>query len=248
MQGRTILAVRQGKTIYQDGDRVLKVFDVHYKKENVLNEALNQSRMEGTAIRVPKVLEVKRIDGNWAIVSEFIKGKTLKALLEEHPADKDKYLHSFIDLQLLLNAQHVPLLTRLRDKMNMQIARAQLSATTRYALHAQLEKMPRHDKVCHGDFCPGNIIVGEDLTFYLLDWSHATQGNASADVAYTYLTLKARQSPHWAQAYLDQYYLKTGESAQHVQKWLPLVAACLSTKEEGERREALLSLVRAQYE
>lgn len=44
-----IIAVRNNKTVYRDGDRCLKVFNEGYSKADVLNEALNQARIEETA-------------------------------------------------------------------------------------------------------------------------------------------------------------------------------------------------------
>ena len=76
--------------------------------------------------------------------------------------------------------------------MNRKISQADLDATTRYDLHTRLEGMPKHNKVCHGDFRPSNVIISEDGTPYVIDWSHATQGNASADAARTYLLLLAQ--------------------------------------------------------
>ena len=96
----TIIAVRKNKTIYRDGDQCIKVFDEHFSKEDVLNEALNQARIEGTGLNIPKVLGVNMIDGKWAIVSEFIEGKTLAQLIEEDPDNKDDYLSLLVDLQL----------------------------------------------------------------------------------------------------------------------------------------------------
>ena len=80
-----IIAVRNGKTIYREGNTAVKVFDEGYAKPDVLNEALNQSRVENIGINVPKILEVKMVDGKWAIVSEFIEGKTLAQLMQENP-------------------------------------------------------------------------------------------------------------------------------------------------------------------
>lgn len=60
-----IIAVRTGKTIYREGDTAVKVFDADYAKYDVLNEALNQARVENIGLNVPKVLEVKTIDGKW---------------------------------------------------------------------------------------------------------------------------------------------------------------------------------------
>ena len=70
-----VIAVRNNKTIYRDGDRCIKVFNTEYSKADVLNEALNQARIEETGLNIPKVLEVTMIDGKWAIVYEYIKGK-----------------------------------------------------------------------------------------------------------------------------------------------------------------------------
>ena len=53
-----IIAVRSKKTVYRDGDRCLKVFNEDYSKADVLNEALNQARVEETGLSIPKVLEV----------------------------------------------------------------------------------------------------------------------------------------------------------------------------------------------
>ena len=87
-----IIAVRNNKTVYRDGDRCLKVFNEGYSKADVLNEALNQARIEETGLNIPKVLEVTVIDGKWTIVSDYIKGKTLAQLMQENPEKKDEYL------------------------------------------------------------------------------------------------------------------------------------------------------------
>ena len=46
-----VIAVRNNKTIYRDGDRCVKVFNDDYSKADVLNEALNQARIEETDSR-----------------------------------------------------------------------------------------------------------------------------------------------------------------------------------------------------
>ncbi|MBR0535523.1 MAG: phosphotransferase, partial [Clostridia bacterium] len=182
-----VIAVRNNKTIYRDGDKCVKVFDADYSKADVLNEALNQARIEETGLNIPKIVEVTMVEGKWAIVSEFIKGKTLQQLMDEDAEKKDEYIELLVDLQLDVHSKVCPLLNKLKDKMNRKIGASELDATTRYDLHTRLEGMPKHNKVCHGDFNPSNIIITEDGTAYILDWSHATQGNASADAARTYL-------------------------------------------------------------
>ena len=236
-----VIAVRNNKTIYRDGDVCVKVFNDDYSKADVLNEALNQARIEETGLNIPKVLEVTMIDGKWAIVSEFIKGKTLAQFMAEDEDKKSEYLELLVDLQLEVQSKTCPLLNKLKDKMNRKIGQSDLEATTKYDLHTRLEGMPKHNKVCHGDFNPSNIIIAEDGTAYILDWSHATQGNASADAARTYLLFWLSGDINGAKEYLELFCKKSNTAMQYVQKWMPIVAASQSVKGNEKEREFLLS-------
>lgn len=240
-----VIAVRNSKTIYRDGDKCVKVFNADYSKSDVLNEALNQARIEETGLNIPKILEVTVIEGKWAIVSEYIKGKTLAQLMNEtdDEAKKDEYMNLLVDLQLQVHSKTSPLLSKLKDKMNRKIQLSSLDATTRYDLHTRLEGMPKHSKVCHGDFNPSNIIIAEDGTPYILDWSHATQGNASADAARTYLLFWLEGDIAGAEKYLDLFCEKSKTDKRYVQKWMPIVAASQSVKGNEKEREFLLSWV-----
>ena len=236
-----VIAVRNNKTIYRDGDVCVKVFSSDYSKADVLNEALNQARIEETGLNIPKVLEVTMVDGKWAIVSEYIKGKTLAQLMAEDEEKKSEYLELLVDLQLEVHSKTSPLLNKLKDKMNRKISQSELEATTKYDLHTRLEGMPKHNKVCHGDFNPSNIIIAEDGTAYILDWSHATQGNASADAARTYLLFWLSGDINGAKEYLELFCKKSNTAMQYVQKWMPIVAASQSVKGNEKEREFLLS-------
>lgn len=236
-----IVAVRSRKTIYRDGDNCIKVFNEEYSKADVLNEALNQARIEETGLNIPKIKEVTMIDGKWAIVYEYIEGKTLAELMKENSDKMAEYLEILVDLQLEVHSKKAPLLNKLKDKMNRKISEADLDATTRYELHTRLEGMPKHTKVCHGDFNPSNIIITDDGKAYIIDWSHATQGNASADVARTYLLFCLEGEEEIAKKYLDLFCKKSDTARQYVQKWMPIVAASQSVKGNPEEREFLLS-------
>lgn len=238
-----IIAVRTGKTVYKDGDRVIKVFENGYSKADILNEALNQARIEETGLNIPKILGVSTENGKWAIISEYIKGKTLAQLMTENPDKFDEYLERFVDIQMEIHSKKALLLTKLKDKMNRKINQADIDATTRYDLHTRLEGMPRHNKVCHGDFNPSNIIITDDGTPYIIDWAHATQGNASADVARTYLLFWLDGNIEGAKKYMEFFCKKSDTARQYIEKWLPIVAASQSVKGNAEEREFLLSWV-----
>ena len=238
-----IIAVRNNKTVYRDGDNCIKVFNQDFSKIDVLNEALNQARIEEIGLNVPKIKEVLTIDGKWAIVSEYIKGKTLAQLMEENPDKYDEYLELFVKIQIEILSKQCPLLTKQREKMNRKISLTDLDATVRYDLHTRLDGMKKHNKVCHGDFRPSNVIINEDGIPYIIDWAHVTQGNASADAARTYLVFCLANEQEKGEKYLDLFCQLSGIQKHYVQKWMPIVAATQSVKAIEEERQFLLSWV-----
>ncbi len=234
-----VIAVRPQKRIYRDGTNSIKVFDENYSKADILNEALNQARVEETGLNMPKVREVTMIEGKWAIISDYIEGTTIAELMEKHPEKTDEYLELFVNVQMSIHTNKCPLLTKLKDKMNRKISSTSLDATTRYELHTRLESMPKHNKLCHGDLDPSNVIIAGDGTPYIIDWAHATQGNAAADAARTYLLFCLAGKDELAAKYLDLYCKMSDTAKQYIQKWLPIVAASQSVKGKPEEKDLL---------
>lgn len=235
-----ILATRAHKVIYQVDDTAVKVFDTNFPKSDVLNEALNQARVEETGLPIPKIRSVHVTEeGNWCIISDYVEGKTLEQIMEEDPANLEKYMREFVALQLEIHSKKAPMLNKLKDKWDGKIeALKAVNATTRYELRTRLASMPKHTKVLHGDFNPSNIMVDPEGKYYILDWSHATQGNASADAATTYL-LFALKDQKLADLYMELFCDMSDTAKQYVQRWLPITAASRLGKGIPEERELL---------
>lgn len=239
MSEKVLIARSDQKEIYRVGDKTYKAFAPGFPKAEVLNEAMNTARVEETDLHIPKILAVTVEDGRWTIVKEYIEGKTLAELMEEQPEKKKEYLEKFVELQQEVNSKKCPLLNRLKEKLSRQIDSVEeLDDISRYELQTRLDGMPKHLKLCHGDFEPKNIIVKGD-EYYIIDWVHATQGNASADAARTYLLL-ALEDQETADEYLDLFCEKTNTEKTYVQKWLPIVAAAQLTKKRPQEKELLM--------
>lgn len=238
-----VIAVRNDKTIYRDAERCIKVFDESYSKSDVLNEAFNQARMEDLLLNIPKLIEVTQLDGKWAIASEYIKGKTFAQLMEEEPAKKSEYIERFVKLQIMVNEKTSPLFNKLKDKMSARICALDINASLRYKLYSRLEGIPKQNKICHGDFNPSNVIVSENGVPYIIDWSHVTQGDAAADAAESYLWFLMNGDESGAEEYLDMYCDYNRINREHVENWIPLVAASQLAKDTKGKREFLLSWV-----
>ena len=123
------LKEREHKVIYKDGDKVVKVFDETFSKADVLNEALNMARVEETGLRIPKLLNVSKVDGKWAITREYIEGTPLSQLMAQHPEKQDEYLNTFVDIQLEILGKTCPHLNKIKDKMHAKISASDYEAT-----------------------------------------------------------------------------------------------------------------------
>lgn len=238
-----VIAERKTKTVYRDNDKTIKLFIENYSKSNILNEALNQARVEETGLNVPKLLEVTKMDNRWALVSEHIEGRSLQEIMDENPEKLEEYMDLFVDLQLKVLAQRAPMLNKLKDKMQRKIAETDLNATMKYDLNTRLESMPKNNQICHGDFNPSNIIIKPDGIPYVIDWAHVTQGNGAADAARTYLLFNLDGKKEEAEIYLHKFSEKSNTEKRLIQKWIPIVAAAHLSKASEEERAFLMNWI-----
>lgn len=239
MKYENIIAKRSDKTVYRDGNLKIKVYDEATSKVNVLVSALNQAKIEETGLNVPKLHEVTTYEGKWVVVTDYIDGTPLDVLMEKNPEKLDEYLKMFVDLQASVHTKRAPGLLKIKEKMGMKIKQTDFDDALKYELHARLEGMPNHVKLCHGDFNPSNVIVKDNGDMFIIDWSHATQGNASADVARTYLIFKLAGADEIAEKYLTLFCQKTGITRSYYLRWLPIVAASQTVKKNKEEKELL---------
>ena len=239
-----VIAERSTKTVYRSGDKTIKLFVPNYSKPNILNEALNLARVEEVGLNIPKLLEVSMVDGRWAIVYEYVEGKSIETLINENPDKKEEYMNMFVDIQLKVLSHPAPaMLNKLKEKMKRKINDAKLDDTIKYDLNTRLESMPTHSKLCHGDFNPSNVIVRDDGELFIIDWAHVTAGNASADAARTYLVFSINGKREEAERYLELFSQKSGIEKRNIQKWIPIVAASQLSKGNEEERDFLMQWI-----
>ena len=236
-----VIAERKTKTVYQDNSNTIKLFVENYSKANILNEALNQARVEeGTDLKIASLKEVTTINGRWAIVSEHITGKSLEELMKENPEKIDEYMNLFVDIQLEVLSKNVPLLNRMNEKYKSRITESDLfESNTKYELLQRLAGMDVHTKLCHGDFVPSNVIITENGEHYIIDWAHVTQGNAAGDCATTFLHFCLHNRKDLAEKYLEIFSQKSKIIKMVIQRWIPIVAANEYLKQKPEEKEML---------
>ena len=239
-----VIAVRNTKIVYRDGNRCIKIFKKGHAKTDIIAEALNQAMMENTpGLLVPKILEVTTVDEKWAIISEYIRGKPLSRLMEEYPERKNEYLDLFIDLQLLIHSQTAHTLNELHEQTHREIDETSLGEEAKELLHKHLDTLPVKNSLCHGDFEPSNIIIASGSDPYVTDWSHVRRGDPDEDAARSYLLFWLDGNIGTAEKYLEKYCSKTGNNKNNILRWIPLVAASKYVKGNEQQREFLLSWI-----
>lgn len=243
MELKNFVASRDIYDVYESDGLAIRVYKDEKYKEKCLYAALTHARVETTlglsSIKMPVLHEVSLIDGKWAISMDWINGKTLGQLIDENPDKAEMYIDKLVDIQCEIHAQYMPLLSKLKDKLARQIkSLSQIDEIKKYELLTRLDSMPKHIKLCHNNFSPDCVILNDEGT-YVLNWGSARQGNASADVAKTYLLLSLKR-PQYADMYLQKYCQKTGTSKKYVQQWLPIVAAAQLDRGIESEKEFLM--------
>ncbi len=223
---------RRNNTIYTDDNTMYKIFKKGYSKNDVFMESFITTYVESLGIKVVSIEEVTQIDGQWAFKSNRHPGKTLFELINENPEKTDEYLNQLVEIQTSIHKYKCPELPIQRQKFTDYINISNLDSSLKIDLQEMLNSSPKHKKVCHGNFTPHHVLIS-DGEVYILDWNHATQGNASADVARTYLWMKLYM-PNFADSYLEKFCEKTNTSSRYVKNWIPIVAASRIHKNNPE--------------
>ena len=243
MELKNVIVERKNKTVYDADDKVIKVFKKGHNKGNIFNEALNVSRVEETNINVAKLRAVYEIDGCWALEYDKVEGVTLEKLMQENPEKTKEYMERFVDIQLDIHSQSSLFLTKMKDKYTRMIhSLKDVDGNIKYDLLTRLDGMKRHSKICHGDFNPSNVIITPNDEVYVIDWSHATQGNASGDAAMTYLEF-AIKDKKLAELYLEIFCRKSKIERRYIEQWLSIVAAAQLAKGREEEKEFLMKWI-----
>ena len=123
MELKNMISDGEKVQVFEVDGKAVKIFkDPNEPKSVVLYEALTHTRVEETGYsRIPPLEEVAKIDGKWAISYKFVKGDTLADLMKKNPDKVDEYLEQMVDLQIEINSQRSPKISRLKDYLKRSI-------------------------------------------------------------------------------------------------------------------------------
>jgi hypothetical protein len=232
---------RRNNKIFSDGAYAYKIFKKGYSKNDVFLEAFITSTLESMGLNVPSIYETKLTDEQWQFKFPLLKGQSLYEIMQSDPTNIDEYMNQLVSVQTDIHKHKCPALPIQKQKLTDYINLSHLDKTLKFDLLDMLNSSPKHKKLCHGNFTPYNVIICDGVP-YVTDWNHATQGNASADVARTYVWMKIHM-PEYSEIYLDKFCAATGTTSRYVHNWIPIVAAARLAKNIPEEIKILNNLI-----
>lgn len=236
-----LINTRRNNKIYSDGINTYKIFNKGYDKRLVFLEAFITTEVEAAGVKVPPILEVTCQNDQWTFQSEPIEWKSLFTMMQEHPENIDTYLDKMVEVHTSIHKFKCPKLPIQKDKLTDYIQAADLEEGTKIDLLDMLNTCPKHKKLVHGNFTPHNVVISSKGD-YIVDWNHAAQGSASADVARTYIWMQMNM-PEYADIYLKKFCDATNTASRYVRNWIPIVAAARLGKKNSGEEELLNSLI-----
>lgn len=266
MTRRRIAEGREAEIFEYDDTSVLKLFREDRSEESVRREAAAMDAVRAAGGPAPASRGIVREQDRPGLLIERLNGPDMLSLLGERPwflfacgrmlGETHALLHDVV-APPELPAQKERFSQRIEEVLGAELQDAGLAQ----ALLKGLSELPQGDRICHGDYHPGNVLVTPDGP-RVIDWPGATRGDPHADVARALLIFDIASVPEgspkivrllerYARRYIRSQYLTSYQNKRRLDpdlllKWrLPVVAERLGDGIDDEREKLIGMLMQA---
>jgi Ser/Thr protein kinase RdoA (MazF antagonist) len=252
--------IAEGRTAeiyaWQNGT-ILKLYREWCPPHWVEYESKVAHAVSGAGIPTPAAGEIVEINGRRGIIFERVSGISMLQDMNSRPWKLIKHAHTLAMLQARINQLSFPGLASNKDGLAHAIRQApHLNDRSREKVLNLLSGLQGGDRVCHGDFHPGNVML-TDRGAIVIDWMTVNVGNPVADFARTNLILMVgpkgagkQISPvarffirSFRQIYARSYLQIMPDTNNERCQWLTVNAAARLAEQIEPERENLLSIV-----
>jgi len=228
--------------VYEHGELALKLYKATASKSSAFREAAILAILESSALSAPKVSVVGQYGDRWGVVMTRAYGPSFADSITAEPDLIPNYLEEMVRLHRHVHDQPGTTLPGLKARLSSNIRHAtRLGAKRQERLLGGLEGMPDGERLCHGDFHPGNIL-GLPHQTVVVDWLDACRGSPAADVCRTYVLMR-RAAPEIAAAYVEAYARASDCRTGDIFAWLSFVAAARLAEGVPSEEDDLMRMV-----
>jgi uncharacterized protein (TIGR02172 family) len=253
--------IAQGRTadVYAwDKHHVLKLYRDWCPPHWVEDEGRIANAIHYAGIPSPAAKEIIEVNGRRGLIYERLEGISMLKDMNMHPWRMFKHARSLAELQVKINKLSMSGLPSYKDGLRYSIESTPhlVDELRRKALKI-MDSLPDGNKVCHGDYHPGNVIITKDGPV-VIDWMTARLGSPWADVARTVMIFRVavqaagkQVSPFiraaigsCCQIYLKRYRMLLPDTRNEFNRWLPVIAAARLNEDIPREREALIQMIK----
>lgn len=163
-----------------DESKILKLFMKKYPKASVEHEFDNARMVSECGIKTPKAYSIEIIDGRYGIIYDLIQGENLYAQIWSSKAsEREIWLRKFAEFQKNY-LKHV-----ISDAMDFKDFLKMFAGDDRETI-SKINSLEDGNQLLHGDFHPGNVMVGKNEELVMIDMMNVCKGPAAYDIARTY--------------------------------------------------------------
>lgn len=236
-------------------DQVLKLYRTGWRRQTVEFEYRQALASQQTGYRVPLVDRVVELDGRAGIIYQRVEGSTMLASLWQKVWRFPQFSRQMAALHAEMHARQAQGLEPAHERLAGKIAAVEaFTPAEKKALQTRLFRLPREEKLLHGDFHPDNILMTPNGPV-IIDWIDATVGHPLADVARSAVILRFGLPPEermgrflvgcMRRIYLREYFRRSSFPRAALEPWLLVVAAGRLSEQIPHERAELLAFVRA---
>lgn len=182
--------------IFEYGEgRVLRLYRSDRPLEHAQAQAAILQAAAGVGVRVPAVHGVETVDGRNGMILERLDGDDLFTIVARNPWRILSLSGLTARLQANMHGQAAPgTLPPVRERHRQAISGSAAPQEFTDAALKTLDRLPDGDRLLHGDFHPGNIMLtGQGPV--IIDWTGAGSGSPEADFARTIMILRLGEPP-----------------------------------------------------
>lgn len=170
--------------------KVIKVFKKDYPIESITMEYNNALALKKFSFKKAIAYELKKIEESYGIVYSYVQGESLLDYLFRTGDIEVTAKHMATLHKEILECRITAGITTVRDFLHNNITNSpQATSAASKEMLRIVDLLPEGDVLCHGDFCPGNIILTEDGPV-VIDFMNVCRGDALYDIARTLYLIK----------------------------------------------------------
>lgn len=258
---RRIGAGREAEVFAWGEDRVLRLWRTARLREEVDREHRALEIASRTGTWAPAVYEQLEVDGRPGLVLERLAGPDLLAGLLLRPWLVVLMPWILARLQASLHETIAPQeLPEVHDEVARRLRSPLVPSELRVTALETLEGLPEGDRLCHGDFHPGNVLRRSAGGYAAIDWKNGMRGDPAADVARTRLLMVGAWIPGFGPrpvqlllwpfrwllylGYRLMYRLRRPVRHREVAAWIPVLASARLAEDIPQERMRLLAIAR----